>query len=223
MSKPTLKAKYDTGSKSAAGVLLLGVGDLRLKLACTDRSFASSGSGGRELTGVAIGVEKPQVFSIDYDAATKATKFVFRSSASIKGKTVKLAYSHNHIHPQETSKSPTTTLESTLVFDSKNSVSGKYNFSAAKLAAIKYRYIHTSDTTLEPSYDFATASWSFHATHNPSSRDTLTAAYNGSTHAVDLEWVRKSDTGSFRVGCKRPVGGTSKPPVVRFEKTWNLS
>ena len=114
------------------------------------------------------------------------------NSAKVYGKQLKLTY----IHPQ---KANATLLETTLVFDPANKLSGKYSLDSGK-GSLKYSYAHTSGVTFEPAYDFTSDAWSFAASRKLGSENTLKAAYETSNKVLDLEWTKESkETGSFKV------------------------
>ena len=69
MTKASLRTKYDPSAQSASATLALGVGDLKIKASCSDRTLKD----GYGLAGVSVGVEKPGMFIVDYDL-TKEVK-----------------------------------------------------------------------------------------------------------------------------------------------------
>jgi hypothetical protein len=116
------------------------------------------------------------------------------NSAKVFGKQVKLTY----IHPQ---KANATVLESTLVLNSANKVTGKYSFQSGK-GSVKYTYTSSSGATLEPSYDFNTDSWSYSASQSLGEGDTVKLTYETSKKVAGLEWTRDlKQAGSFKVSC----------------------
>lgn len=188
----------------------MGVGDLKLKASCTDRTFEDAS----KLAGVSFGLEKPGFFIVDYDVPKKAARFQFMNSAKIYGKQLKLTY----IHPQ---KANATVLESSLAFDPANKLTGKYSFHSGK-GSIRYSYVHSSGVTLEPSYDFHSNAWSFAASQKLAGENTLKATYETSKKMFDLEWTREcKETGFFKVSCT-VHRSENKPPKISLERTWNL-
>lgn len=69
MPRASLKAKYDSGIHLAVTTLSMGLGDLILKGSCNDVTFLN----GPSLTGVALGVEKPNTFAFDYDCTSNVS------------------------------------------------------------------------------------------------------------------------------------------------------
>lgn len=210
MTKATLKARYEPSAQAASATLSVGVGDLKLKAACTDRTLED----GLSLAGVSLGVEKPGLFIMDYDLPKQAARFQFMNSAKIYGRQLKLTY----IHPQ---KANATILESTLAFDPANKLTGKYSFHSGK-GSLKYSFVHSSGVTLEPAYDFQSEAWSFAASQKFAGENTLKASYETSKKVVGLEWIRESkETGYFKITCTVNAN-ENKPPKLSLEKTWNL-
>jgi hypothetical protein len=116
------------------------------------------------------------------------------NSAKVFGKQVKLTY----IHPQ---KANATVLESTVVLNSANKVTGKYSFQSGK-GSVKYTYTNSSGATLEPSYDFNTDAWSYSASQTLGEGDTVKLTYETSKKVAGLEWTRDlKQAGSFKVSC----------------------
>ncbi|KAJ7564134.1 hypothetical protein O6H91_02G003900 [Diphasiastrum complanatum] len=211
MTKLSLKGKHEAGSvlQSAAATLSLGAGDVKLKASCTDTTFIN----GPSLTGVSIGVEKPGLFIIDYDLPSKAARFQFMSSTKLAGKQIKLTY----IHPQ---KRNATLLEGSFALDPRNKLTAKYSFASEK-AHLKYSYVHGSDTTLEPSYDFGTNSWNFSASRNFSGGNALKAVYESSHRTLGLEFSGDDkETGPFKVSATVHVAENRVSKLI-LEKTWN--
>ena len=116
------------------------------------------------------------------------------NSAKVFGKQVNLTY----IHPQ---KSNATVLESTLAFNSENKVSGKYSFQSGK-GSVKYTYVNSSGTTLEPAYDFNTEAWNYTALQTLGEGNTVKLSYETSKNVTGLEWTKNfKQAGSLKVNC----------------------
>ncbi|KAH9300398.1 hypothetical protein KI387_011981, partial [Taxus chinensis] len=187
ITRASIKAKYEPGVQAASATLSLNAGDLKLKATCTDSTFVK----GPSLNGIALGVEKPGFFMIDYDLPKKAARFQFMSSAKLAGKQLKLTY----IHAQ---KANMTVLDGNLAFDPSNKLSAKYSFASGS-GQLKYSYIHHGDRTFEPAYDFGTNSWNFSMSQKVYGADTLKTSYETSKKTLGLEWTRESkDAGSFK-------------------------
>lgn len=114
------------------------------------------------------------------------------TSANVAGKPLKLTY----IHPQ---KRNATMLEGSLALDSRNKVTAKYSFATDK-GQLKYTYVHSSGTTIEPSYDFHSESWHFAAARKVGRHDHARACFDAHHKTVGLEWTRDSkEYGAFKV------------------------
>jgi hypothetical protein len=102
----------------------------------------------------------------------QAPRFQFMTSASVWGKPLKLTY----IHAQ------------------------KRNSFATERGQLKYTYVHTSGTTLEPSFDFHTDSWHFAAARKVGPHDNARVCFDGHHKTLGLEWTRDSkEYGAFKV------------------------
>jgi hypothetical protein len=122
----------------------------------------------------------------------QAPRFQFMTSASVWGKPLKLTY----IHAQ---KRNMTMLEGNVALDPRNKVTGKYSF-ATERGQLKYTYVHTSGTTLEPSFDFHTDSWHFAAARKVGPHDNARVCFDGHHKTLGLEWTRDSkEYGAFKV------------------------
>lgn len=114
------------------------------------------------------------------------------TSANVWGKPLKLTY----IHAQ---KRNATLLEGHVALDSRNKVTGKYNFTAER-GQLKYTYVHSSGTTLEPSFDFHNDSWHFAAARKVGPHDNARVCFDGHHKTLGLEWTRDSkEYGAFKV------------------------
>mgnify|MGYP000034640364 CR=1 FL=1 len=116
------------------------------------------------------------------------------NSAKVFGKQVNLTY----IHPQKTNA---TVLESTLAFNSENKVTGKFSFQSGK-GSVKYTYVNSSGTTLEPAYDFNTEAWNYTASQTLGEGNTIKLSYETSKNVTGLEWTKDfKQAGSLKVSC----------------------
>lgn len=79
MSKAQVKTKYDAAANAATATLSFPVGDLKLKATCADSTIVPGE--GLSSRGVALGVEKPGTFMIDYDMHTQVCSLVPPCSA----------------------------------------------------------------------------------------------------------------------------------------------
>lgn len=61
--KASLKGKYETDKSSAAATVAFNAGDVKLRASMTDATVIN----GPSLNGLALGVEKPGFFIIDYN------------------------------------------------------------------------------------------------------------------------------------------------------------
>ena len=122
----------------------------------------------------------------------QAPRFQFMTGCNIARKPVKLTY----IHAQ---KRNATVLEGSVAFDPRNKVTGKYSFNTHN-GSLKYTYVHTSGTTIEPSYDFQNESWHFAASRKVGPHDSARVCFDAHQSTVGLEWTRESkDYGQFKV------------------------
>ncbi|KAA8537647.1 hypothetical protein F0562_027255 [Nyssa sinensis] len=147
--KASLKSRYDT-DKSAAGVTLaVNAGDVKLRASMTDATIVK----GPSLNGLALAVEKPGFFIIDYNVPKKDFRFQFMNTIRLSKKPLNLTYIHS-------SGDNRTILDGTLAFDSVNKVSANHVI-GSRNCKLKYTYVHEGITTFEPSYDLAKNSWDF--------------------------------------------------------------
>ena len=65
--KATLKTKYDADKSGAASTLAVNAGDVKLRASITDATIIN----GPSLNGLALSVEKPGFFIVDYNVPKK--------------------------------------------------------------------------------------------------------------------------------------------------------
>ncbi|XP_024396406.1 outer envelope pore protein 24B, chloroplastic [Physcomitrium patens] len=212
MSKAQVKTKYDAAANAATATLSFPVGDLKLKATCADSTIVPGE--GLSSRGVALGVEKPGTFMIDYDMHTQAPRFQFMAGANIAKKPLRLTY----IHAQ---KRNMTVLEGSVSIDTRNKVTGKYSFNTNK-GSLKYTYVHGSGATLEPSYDFGTEAWHFAASKKVGPHDHARFCFDAQQSTVGIEWTRDSkEYGQFKITATVPTDASKTPKLVA-EKTWTV-
>lgn len=65
--KASVKGRYDTDKSGAAATFGVNAGDVKLRASMTDATFV----GGPNLNGLALSVEKPGFFIVDYNVPKK--------------------------------------------------------------------------------------------------------------------------------------------------------
>ena len=68
--KATLKTKYDVDKSGAVSTLAINAGDVKLRASITDATIIN----GPSLNGLALGVEKPGFFMVDYNVPKKVRR-----------------------------------------------------------------------------------------------------------------------------------------------------
>ncbi|GMH04151.1 hypothetical protein Nepgr_005990 [Nepenthes gracilis] len=213
------RSEYDTGkpasataaSSSAAVTLSVPAGDVRLRASMTDATFLN----GPSLNGLALSIEKPGSFIIDYNVPKKDVRFQSMNSVRILEKPLNLTYIHSRVDNR-------TILEGTLVLDSANKVSATHTL-GSKNGKLKYIYVHGGVTSFEPCYDLAKNSWEFAASRKIYGDDVLKASYQTSSQLLGLEWSRNSKTnGCFKVSAIFNLAMEVKMPKLVAETTWNF-
>lgn len=71
--KASLKGKYDIDKSSTAATVAFNAGDVKLRASITDATVVN----GPSLNGLALAVEKPGFFIIDYNVPKKVTPLCF--------------------------------------------------------------------------------------------------------------------------------------------------
>ncbi|XP_027332555.1 outer envelope pore protein 24, chloroplastic-like isoform X2 [Abrus precatorius] len=114
--KATLKGKYDVDKNgAAAATFAVNAGDIKLKASVTEATFIN----GPSLTGLALAVEKPGSFIVDYNVPKKDFRFQFMNTVRVAEKPLNLTYSHSRGDNR-------TVLDGTFVLDPANKVSANY-------------------------------------------------------------------------------------------------
>ena len=76
--KASFKARYETDKAAAAATVAVNAGDIRLRASMTDATIVS----GPNLNGLALAVEKPGFFIVDYNVPKKVFLFTEESRNS---------------------------------------------------------------------------------------------------------------------------------------------
>ncbi|XP_043697530.1 outer envelope pore protein 24B, chloroplastic-like [Telopea speciosissima] len=186
--KATFKGRYATDKSSASATLAINAGDVKIRASMTDATVVN----GPSLNGLALSLEKPGSFIVDYNVPEKDVRFQFMNSIKVMDKPLKLTYIHGRGDNR-------TILDGSLVFDSANKVSANHVLGSGN-CKLKYTYVHGGVRTFEPCYDFAKNSWDFAVSQRVYGDDVLKASYQTSTKVMGLEWYRDSKAnGSFKV------------------------
>ncbi|KAJ6723979.1 OUTER ENVELOPE PORE PROTEIN 24A CHLOROPLASTIC-RELATED [Salix koriyanagi] len=209
--KASLKGKYDNDKSSAAATVAFNAGDVKLRASVTDATVVN----GPSLNGLALAVEKPGFFIIDFNVPKKDIRFQFMSSVKVADKPLNLTYIHSR-------RDNRTILDGTLVVDSANKVSANYMLGTEN-CKLKYTYVHGGLTTFEPCYDLAKKSWIFAASRKVYGDDVFRAMYQTSSKNLGLEWSRNSKLNmNFKVSASINLAEESKMPKLTAESTWNF-
>ncbi|XP_027332554.1 outer envelope pore protein 24, chloroplastic-like isoform X1 [Abrus precatorius] len=210
--KATLKGKYDVDKNgAAAATFAVNAGDIKLKASVTEATFIN----GPSLTGLALAVEKPGSFIVDYNVPKKDFRFQFMNTVRVAEKPLNLTYSHSRGDNR-------TVLDGTFVLDPANKVSANYAFDSGN-CKLKYTYVHKGLTTFEPSYDVAKNCWDFAVSRRVYDDDSLKAVYQTSNKVLALEWSRNSKhTGCFKIVASVNLAEETKVPKLIAETAWNL-
>ncbi|XP_038705206.1 outer envelope pore protein 24A, chloroplastic-like isoform X1 [Tripterygium wilfordii] len=209
--KASLKGRYELDKSSAAATLAVGAGDVKLRASMTEATFAK----GPSLSGLALAVEKPGFFIIDYNVPKKDFRFQFMNTVRVAEKPLNLTY----IHSRGDSR---TILDGNLVFDSANKVSANYMLGTGN-CKLKYTYVHGGVATFEPCYDLAKNSWDFAASRKVYDDDVFKATYQTSSKLLGLEWARNSKVnGNFKISASLNLAEELKIPKLVAETTWNF-
>ncbi|KAG6484386.1 hypothetical protein ZIOFF_052901 [Zingiber officinale] len=210
--KATLKGRYEANKgATAVSTLAVNAGDVRIKASMTDATFIR----GPSLNGLALSVEKPGAFILDYHLPANDVRFQFMNSVRLMDKTVNLTY----IHAQGSNR---TTLDGSVAFNPSDKVNVSYTFGEPSACKVKYVYAHgeLGRTVLEPCYDVSKNAWDFAVTRKFEEGDSLKATYHTSTNNLDLEWCRDpKDSGSF----KGPTMSSAMKKLQMVQNGRNLS
>ncbi|XP_028794489.1 outer envelope pore protein 24, chloroplastic [Neltuma alba] len=210
--KAALKGKYDLDRNGgAAATVAFNAGDVKLRASITDATIVN----GPSLTGLALAVEKPGFFIVDYNVPKKDVRFQFMNTVRIAEKPLNLTYSHAWGDNR-------TALDGTLIIDPSNKLSANHTLGSGN-CKLKYSYLHQGVTTFEPSYDLAKNSWDFAVSRRVYGDDSLKASYQTSSKLLGLEWSRNSkQSGCFKVTASLNLAEELKVPKISAETTWNL-
>lgn len=209
--KASLKGRYDSDKSSAAATIAFNAGDVRLRASMTDATVVN----GPNLNGLALAIEKPGFFIVDYNVPKKDFRFQFMNTVKVADKPLNLTYIHSRGDNR-------TILDGSLVFDSANKVSANYMLGTGN-CKLKYTYVHGGVATFEPCYDLAKNSWDFAVSRKVYADDVLRATYQTSSKALGLEWSRNSKfSGNFKISASLNLDEESKVPKLSAESTWNF-
>lgn len=211
--KASFKAKYDADKATAASAVTLAfnAGDVKLRASMTDATVVN----GPCLNGLALAVEKPGSFTIDYNVPKKDFRFMFMNTIRISDKPLNMVYSHSRGDQR-------TMLDGTLVIDSANKVSANHVLGSGN-CKLKYTYVHGGVTTFEPSYDLAKDSWDFAVSRKVYADNVLKAVYQTSNQNLQLDWSTKSKMmGSYKVSAQFNLEDGLKIPRLTAESSWDF-
>nr|XP_043636046.1 outer envelope pore protein 24B, chloroplastic [Erigeron canadensis] len=213
MMKASFKAKYDVEKSSAASAVsvVFNAGDVKLRASMTDATVVN----GPSLNGLALAVDKPGSFSIDYNVPKKDFKFMFMNTIKLSDKPLNIVYSHSRGDQR-------TMLDGTLVIDSANKVSANHVLGSGN-CKLKYTYVHGGLTTFEPTYDLASDSWDFAVSRKVYADHVLRAAYKTSDQNLAVDWFTKSKVmGSYKVSALFNLEDGVKVPRITAESSWDF-
>ncbi|KAL6572698.1 Outer envelope pore protein 24B, chloroplastic [Orobanche minor] len=217
MMKASFKARYEPDNPTASATVSVNAGDLKLRASMTDATVAY----GPSLNGLALGVEKPGFFIVDYNVPKKDVRFQFMSTVRVAEKPLNLTYIHNKNDGR-------TILDGTLVIDSANKVSANHVLGTGN-AKLKYTYSHGGLTTFEPSYDLGKNAWDFSVSHKVNMfradmDDVFRATYETYSKNLGLEWLRSSkEHGTFKVIASVNLATERKMAKLCAESTWDYA
>ncbi|KAK7310899.1 hypothetical protein RJT34_08685 [Clitoria ternatea] len=210
--KAALKGRYDIDKNgAAAATLTVNAGDLNIRASITDATFVK----GPSLTGLALALEKPGSFIVDYNVPNKDFRFQFINTIRVAEKPLNLTYTHS----KEDNR---TVLDGTLVLDRANKVSANYVLDTRN-CRLNYFYAHKGEITFEPCYDMAKNSWDFSVSRKVSGDDSVKASYQTSSKMLGLEWSRNSNlNGCFKISATLNLAEELQLPKISAESTWNF-
>ncbi|KAI4316803.1 hypothetical protein L6164_024746 [Bauhinia variegata] len=210
--KAALKGRYDIDNNAgAAATFAVNAADIKLRASITDATIVN----GPSLTGLALAIEKPGAFIVDYNVPKKDFRFQFMNTVRVADKPLNLTYIHGRGDNR-------TILDGTLVLDPANKVSANHMLGTGN-SKFKYTYVHKGVTTFEPCYDLAKNSWDFAVSRKVYYDDSLKASYQTSTKILGLEWSRNSkQNASFKISASLNLAEELKVPKVSAETTLNF-
>ncbi|XP_059636674.1 outer envelope pore protein 24A, chloroplastic [Cornus florida] len=209
--KLSLEAKYDADKNAAGATCSFNAGDVKLRASMTDATLVK----GPSLNGLALAVEKPGFFVIDYNVPKKDFSFLFMNGIRVLEKPLNLTYRHSRGDNR-------TTVDGTLVFDSANKVSANHML-GSRNCKLKYTYVHRGATTFEQSYDIVKNSWDFAVSRKVYGDDMFRASYQTSSKVLGLDWSRNSMlNGSFKISASLNLEEELKMPKLTAKSTWDF-
>ncbi|KAK6792888.1 hypothetical protein RDI58_011969 [Solanum bulbocastanum] len=209
--KASFKARYEPDKAAAAATVAFKAGDLRLRASMTDATVVK----GPSLNGLALAVEKPGLFIVDYNVPKKDIRFQFMNSIKVLEKPLNLNYIHFHGDKR-------TILDGTLVVDSANKVSANHVMGSGS-CKLKYTYVHGGITTFEPIYDTAKNAWDFMVSRKLYGDDVFKATYQTTSRNLGIEWSRNSKlNGSFKICASLCLLEERKIPKLSAETSWDF-
>ncbi|KAK7383052.1 hypothetical protein VNO78_28718 [Psophocarpus tetragonolobus] len=210
--KATLKGKYDVDKNGGGfGTLAVNAGDVKFRASVTEATFIN----GPSLTGLALAVEKPGSFIVDYNVPKKDFRFQFMNTVRVGDRPLNLTYMHSRGDNR-------TVLDGTFLFDPSNKVSANYAFDSGN-CKLKYTYVHKGLTTFEPAYDVAKNTWDFSVLRRVYGDDTLRASYQTSSKVLGVEWSRNPKQAvGFKIVASVNLAEELKAPKLIAETTWNF-
>lgn len=209
--KASFKARYDTDKATASSTVAFNAGDFKLRASMTEATVIK----GPSLNGLALAVEKPGSFIIDYNVPKKDIRFLFMNSVKVLEKPLNLNYIHCHGDNR-------TILDGTLVVDSANKVAVNHVMGSGS-CKLKYTYVHGGITTFEPIYDTAKNAWDFMVSRKAFGDDVFRATYQTTSRNLGLEWSRSSKlNGSFKICASLCLLEEHKMPKLSAETSWDF-
>ncbi|EPS59114.1 hypothetical protein M569_15695 [Genlisea aurea] len=213
MPKASLKAKYDYDSAAATALctVAFNAGDLKLKALITDGTVIEAPT----LKGLALAVEKPGFFIVDYNVPKRDFRFQFMNTVKVAEKPLKLTYIHSK-------GDGTTTLDGALILDAANKISANHVLGTANNTKVKYTYVHEGLTTFEHGYDFKKNAWDFSISRRHVD-DLFRATYQTSTKNLGFEWSRESKSGgTLKVSATVNTAEPGKIPKLFAESSMSF-
>ncbi|KAK6115365.1 hypothetical protein DH2020_007634 [Rehmannia glutinosa] len=211
MMKASFKARYEPDKAAAAATVAVNAGDFKLRASMTDATVVN----GPSMNGLALAVEKPGFFIIDYNVPKKDFRFQFMNTVRVAEKPLNLTYIHSKGDAR-------TILDGSLVIDSANKVSANHVLGTGN-TKLKYTYLHGGLTTFEPSYDLGKNAWDFAVSRKVYGDDVFRATYQTSSKNLGLEWSRSSkQNGSFKIIASCNLAEERKMPKLCAETTWDF-
>ncbi|KAK9749859.1 hypothetical protein RND81_02G155800 [Saponaria officinalis] len=188
MLKSLVTAEYSPDCTSAAANLTVTATDFKLQASVSEATFDV----GPTVSNLVVTLEKPASFSIEYNIPNQDLRFQFMNTGNLFNKEVTTTYTH-------WIKDNKTTLEGTLLMDSRNKLSTNYEIGTNN-CKFKYSYYQGDGGTIfEPCYDLANNSWNFSLSQQFSDENLLKASCVTSTKVLGLEWSQTSTcNGSFK-------------------------